>query len=137
MNAREYWDRREAQWQHGPRAKRDIDYYWRAPLDQLEEWNEGEVFEARNITIAQGDLGVMVTMEFRGATVIFTEDEEEVGHLAPSPYWDQLCAVFGDDDMLCRLVIFGDDPKHEHPRFPGLMTQFRGTQEYINHALRR
>ena len=126
MNEDEYWDKRKRQWQHGRRAKRDIDYFMRAPLDQLEEWNEGHVAQARNFTMMWGDLGVMSTMEFRMGYVIFGDDE--LLEIKWETMWTQLCAVFGDDDMLMRLVIFHDDP--------GTVTGGR-TQEYIDAALRR
>lgn len=131
MKEQEYWEKGESRWQHGdhvPSHKRGLDYFTRAPLDQLEEWNEGHIFEGRNATVSMGDLGVMVTMEFRHLVPHFDKDTGELTHLGAGDHWSQLCAVFGDDDDLKRLVIFHDEPTAMHqPK----------TVEYIDAPIRR
>jgi hypothetical protein len=121
----EYFAARERRWQHFPGAERQLDYYTQAPLDQLEEWNESEIFESRNVVVSHGDLGVMVTMEFRAITPLFDADDRFYELTRIDPHWEQLCAVFGDEDDMRRLVIF-----HDHGRA-------QATAEYLHLAIRR
>jgi len=121
----EYFAARERRWQHYPGAKRELDYYNQAPLDQLEEWNETEIFQSRNVVVSHGDLGVMVTMEFRTVTPLFDADDRFYELSYEDPLWEQLCAVFGDEDDLRRLVIFHDR---------GLA---KDTAEYLHLPIRR
>lgn len=101
-----YWRDREARWQHGTHDKRGLDYYTQAPMDQLEEWNEENIFEYRNACVSHGSLGVMVTMEFRSGEPVFDAGTPPVAFIMWEEQWQQLCAVYGDDDDLKRLTIF-------------------------------
>jgi hypothetical protein len=75
-------------------------------LELLEEWNEDASFEPIATTIHVTGLGVMVTQDVQESVKVYEEGAfaglKQTGMV-------QLCAVYGDEEQLMRLVIFTND----------------------------
>jgi hypothetical protein len=113
-------------------------------LELLEEWNEEHVFLPITSVTMQTDRGIIVIQEvqvsYRETGYEWNEQEERevrvVKALIPKEVI-QLCAVYGDEDSLAKLVVFENQP-HRTIWSPGAQRNLSipGVTILVDHTIR-